>query len=184
MWDVLWNSLLLFLPRLIVSLVVLVVFWGMSNAAQRLAHRLVGVRQVDSDLTLLLGAAAKVVLLLFGAITALGTLGIDVTALVAGLGLTGFAVGFALRDIISNTLSGILIIIYKPFRKGDRITVTSLEGTVIDVNLRYTVLEAEGKTIFIPNSSLFTNPIIVVSLARSITVESAGAANHDPARQT
>ncbi len=175
MGEAFWNSVLLFLPRLLASLVVLAVFWGMSNGAQRLAHRLARMRHVDSDLTLLLGAAAKVVLLLFGAITALGTLGIDVTALVAGLGLTGFAVGFALKDIISNTLSGILVILYKPFKKGDRITVTSLEGTVVDVNLRYTVLEAEGKTVFIPNSSLFTNPIIVASSPQSITGEEAGA---------
>jgi small conductance mechanosensitive channel len=163
MWEVLWNSLLLFLPRLVASIVVLIVFWGMGNAAQRLALRLARVRQIDSDLTVLLGSAAKIVLLLLGAITALGTLGIDITARVAGLGLTGFAVGFALKDIISNTLSGILVIIYKPFKKGDRITVTALEGTVVDVNLRYTVLDAEGKKIFIPNSSLFTNPITVAA---------------------
>jgi small conductance mechanosensitive channel len=88
-------------------------------------------------------------------------MGIDVTALVTGLGLTGFAVGFALKDIISNALSGMLVILYKPFKNGDHISVTALEGTVADVNLRYTVLNAEGKRIFVPNSSLMTNPIIV-----------------------
>jgi small conductance mechanosensitive channel len=54
-----------------------------------------------------------------------------------------------------------LVILYKPFKNGDHISVTALEGTVADVNLRYTVLNVEGKRIFVPNSSLMTNPITV-----------------------
>jgi small-conductance mechanosensitive channel len=70
--------------------------------------------------------------------------------------------GFALKDIISNSLSGVLIIVYKPFVSSDRITMNPYEGMVLEVNLRYTVLEGENnKRIFIPNSLLFTNPIIV-----------------------
>jgi len=160
-WQQVWANVLLFLPRLASGLAVLGGFWLAGGAAQRFAQRLAAARRIDPDLTLLLGQIAKVSLLLFGGITALGTLGLDVTALVTGLGLTGFAVGFALRDIISNALSGMLLILYKPFRNGDRIAVTALEGTVTDVNLRYTVLVADGKRIFVPNASLMTNPITV-----------------------
>jgi small conductance mechanosensitive channel len=160
-WQHVWSSVVLFLPRLATGVVVVLIFWIAGSAAQRFAQRVAGRHHLDHDLTLLLGQGAKICLLFFGAITALGTLGIDVTALVTGLGLTGFAVGFALRDIISNALSGMLVILYKPFKNGDRISVTALEGTVADVNLRYTVLYAEGKRIFVPNSSLMTNPITV-----------------------
>jgi small-conductance mechanosensitive channel len=169
-WQSLWSGVVLFLPRLLTSLVVLVAFWIGARAAQRFAQRLAAARHLDHDLTLLLGRMAGMGLLLFGVLTALGTLGVDVTALVAGLGLTGFALGFALRDIISNALSGMLVIWYKPFKNGDQIAVTALEGTVTDVNLRYTVLHAEGKRIFVPNSSLMTNPITVTLL------DNAGAA--------
>ena len=100
-------------------------------------------------------------LLVFGAVTALGTAGVDVAALVAGLGLTGFALGFAFKDIISNVLSGILIIVYKPFDYDDHIKVSSFEGTVTSIDLRYTQLEADGRKIFVPNSMLFTNAITV-----------------------
>ncbi len=72
----------------------------------------------------ILARTAKLALLCIGVISALGTLGVDVTAMVTGLGLTGFAVGFALKDIISNSLAGILILIYKPFQRHDRIMVT------------------------------------------------------------
>jgi small-conductance mechanosensitive channel len=50
---------------------------------------------------------------------------------------------------------------YRPFRSGDRITVTGLEGIVSGIDLRYTVLASADKKILIPNSSLFTNPIVV-----------------------
>lgn len=160
-WTHFWSNVVVFLPRLVTGLGVLLVFWIAGSAAQRFAQRVALGKRMDAELTILLGRGAKVALLLFGVITALGTMGVDVTALVTGLGLTGFAVGFALRDIISNALSGMMVILYKPFKHGDRITVTSLEGTVADVNLRYTVLQVEGKRIFVPNSSLITNPITV-----------------------
>ena len=83
------------------------------------------------------------------------------SALVAGLGLTGFALGFAFRDILSNVLAGVLLLIYRPFGYGDHISVTGLDGTVTHIDMRYTVLHDEGKTVLIPNSNLFTNPIVV-----------------------
>jgi len=109
----------------------------------------------------LLGHILYVGTVLLGVLTALGVLGVNITALVAGLGLTGFAVGFALRDIISNLLAGMLIILYSPFRVGDTIKVGAFEGRVVEVNLRYTVVEREGERILIPNSTMFTNIITV-----------------------
>ncbi len=109
----------------------------------------------------LLASSSYIGILGLGLITALSKLGINVTALIAGLGLTGFALGFALKDIISNLLAGILIILLTPFRVGDRIRVGSNEGKVIEINLRYTVLESDGERILIPNSTMFTNIIAV-----------------------
>jgi small-conductance mechanosensitive channel len=99
--------------------------------------------------------------MIFGFVTALGTLGINVSALVAGLGLTGFALGFALKDTISNLLSGVLILLYRPFVMGNRIKISGYEGIVISIDLRYTELDAEGNKVLIPNSKLFTDPITV-----------------------
>jgi small-conductance mechanosensitive channel len=97
-----------------------------------------------------------------GVITALGTAGVNVSALVAGLGLTGFALGFALRDALSNLLAGILILIYRPFKRHDRISVAGFEGIVIETDLRYTTLQGEDKRILIPNATLFTHSIVLL----------------------
>lgn len=95
-------------------------------------------------------------------ISALGTPGIDVSAIVTGLGLTGFALGFALKDAISNILAGSLILIYRPFNRNDTIKVANNEGVVEEIDLRYTTLKAEGKKILIPNATLLTNIVIVI----------------------
>jgi small conductance mechanosensitive channel len=160
-WQAVWASVLRLLPRVAIGVVLIVVFWVLGILAQRLVNQLTHVRRLDHSLTLFLGRAAKITFLVIGFITALGTMGVDVTALVAGLGLTGLAVGLAMKDIISNALSGILVLLYKPFKEGDRISVTSLEGTVSQVNLRYTVLDAQDKWIFIPNANLLANPVTV-----------------------
>jgi small conductance mechanosensitive channel len=118
---------------------------------------------INSSVINLLARSANVVLLVIGFVTALGTLGIDVSAIVASLGLTGFALGFALKDSISNLLSGVLILIYRPFVVGDTIMVKSFEGRVSTIDLRYTRLELDGDKILVPNSLLFSNPISIKS---------------------
>jgi small conductance mechanosensitive channel len=119
------------------------------------------------EILTLIGDIARIALLVFGFITALGTLGINVSALVAGLGLTGFALGFAFHDALSNVLAGVMILMYHPFHRGDHVNIPSLagmEGEVTGIDLRYTTLRNEGKTFLIPNSILLTNAITVSRL--------------------
>jgi len=162
-WQALEHDIVLFLPRLGTGLVIIFVFWLAAKALQRAVERLTRIPRFEPSLTRYIGSGLRVALMLFGIVTALGTMGVDVSALVAGLGLTGFALGLALRDIVSNALSGILVLAYRPFRVLDQIEVTGLTGTVTDINLRYTVLEADGKRILVPNASLFTNPVTVLA---------------------
>lgn len=82
--------------------------------------------------------------------------------MVGGLGLTGFALGFALRDAVSNLIAGLLILLYQPFGHGDKIKVGGNSGTVIDINFRYTVLRTDdGTIVHVPNGTMFSNPVAV-----------------------
>ena len=147
-------------PRIAAGLLVFLAFWFASVILQKTIRRIYQKSDPGKkDVIHLMGQAVKIGLLVFGAVTALGTMGINVSALVAGLGLTGFALGFALRDALSNLLAGVSILIYRPFRRNDHISVAGFEGTVIEIDLRYTTLQAEDKKFLIPNSTLFTNPI-------------------------
>ena len=145
------ETIILFLPRIGASIVVVFGFWILSVIAESLVSRVGHRTRLAGDVTSLLARTSKVALVIFGIITALGTVGINVSALVAGLGLTGFALGFALKDALSNLLAGVLILSYRPFRQGDRIEMSGYQGTVANIDFRYTTLQTEEKTILLPN---------------------------------
>ena len=152
----------LWAPRVGGVILIFLVFLILAKVIKRIITNNADRLKLDRNLILLLARTSSITLIIFGFITALGTLGINVSALVAGLGLTGFALGFALKDTISNLISGVLILLYKPFKIGDRIKISGYEGIVVSIDLRYTELDAEGNKILIPNSKLFTNPIEVL----------------------
>lgn len=157
----------LWVPRVGGVVVIIFVFFILSKLIKSVIVRSSEQLKLDSHLTSLLARTSSITLITFGFVTALGTLGINVSAIVAGLGLTGFALGFALKDTISNLLSGILILLYQPFKIGNTIKVSGYEGDVVSIDLRYTELNSEGNRILIPNSQLFTNPITVLHLKNS-----------------
>lgn len=161
--EVLARQFAEILPKVGAGLLVIIAFLLVARAVRatfgRVARR-VGSDQID--MVNLAGITAFYALITFGVISGLGTMGVDVGALVAGLGLAGFALGFALRDAVSNLLAGVLVLTYRPFRRGDHIIVDKYEGIVTGIDLRYTTLDGDGKRYLIPNQTLFTNPITVV----------------------
>jgi small-conductance mechanosensitive channel len=162
--QILLDETILWAPRLAGVVVIIFVFFILSSIIKRVIRKSSERLKLDRHLSLLLARTSRIIIIIFGIVTALGTLGINVSALVAGLGLTGFALGFALKDTISNLLSGILILLYKPFEIGNSIKVSGHEGIVVSIDLRYTELSSEGSKVLIPNSKLFTDPITVLNL--------------------
>ena len=92
---------------------------------------------------------------------ALSKVGFDVSALVAGLGLTGFALGFALKDAISNLVAGVMIVMYKPIELGNVIETEGIRGSVANINLRYITVKSEDAVHLIPNSILVSKKVSV-----------------------
>ena len=151
----------LWVPTLFVALALLIFFLILSRLAHFGVLRIVQRTRAHGPLGELLASVARVGLIVLGVITALGTLGVNIMGIVAGLGLTGFALGFALKDSIANLLAGVLILLYRPFEVGDRIDVGGLSGRVSHVDLRYTELDAESERVLVPNSKMLTDPIKV-----------------------
>src|ERR1044071_7311524 len=160
-------------PKAPVGLLVFFVFWLGSVVVKNIFSR-ISCRTESSTRYFLtvVGRTLSLAILLFGGITALGTMGINVSALVAGLGLTGFALGFGLKDILGNLVSGLLILLYRPFSLNEQISVAGMEGCVTEIDLRYTRLENAGKAYLIPNSMMITNTIGLLSRR-----ENAGGGN-------
>ncbi|MEG3164478.1 mechanosensitive ion channel family protein [Sphingomonas sp. PB2P19] len=96
-----------------------------------------------------------------GFFVAVDALGFDPTTVAAGLGLSGLVLGFALKDILSNFVSGLLLLTLRPFRIGDQIVVGDLEGRVEKIELRATRLRAyDGRVMLVPNAEVFTSRIV------------------------
>jgi len=81
--------------------------------------------------------------------------------IIAGLGLGGFTLRFALKDALSNFIAGIMILLYRPFQIGDYLALSGYEGLVSEINLRYTVLRGGKHNFMIPNSMVLTTPLQV-----------------------
>jgi small-conductance mechanosensitive channel len=141
-------GILLFFAFLIVALI-----------GRRVLRRLLERLDINASIIALSSQTAFYGLVILGFISGLGTMGVNVSALVASLGLGGFALGFALRDAIANVLAGVMVLIYQPFGVGDYIVAAGQEGTVLEINLRYTVLQGESMRHLIPNQMLLTQPI-------------------------
>ena len=152
---------IVWVPTVAVAFSLLLLFLVLSRLAHFGVLRVVERTRAHGPLGQLLASVARVSLLILGLITALGTLGVNILGIVAGLGLTGFALGFALKDSIANLLAGVLILLYRPFEVGDRIDVGGLAGRVTHVDLRYTELDAESERVLVPNAKMLTDPIRV-----------------------
>jgi small-conductance mechanosensitive channel len=98
---------------------------------------------------------------IIGTILALSQVDFDVTGFIAGLGVAGFTIGFALQDIAKNFISGLLLLYRQPFALGDAVTLGDFTGTVKEINVRDTVIETfSGERVILPNQTVFENPIL------------------------
>ena len=149
------------LPDFIVAIGIFIIFWIAGKIFKTMVKKTLDDRSPHANISRVLAGIIKNLMVIVGFITALGTMGINISAIVAGLGLTGFAFGFAFKDMLSNFISGILIFIYEPFSLGDIIEVEGKKGKVIDINLRYVTIESENQNILVPNSISVSKVIVV-----------------------
>lgn len=107
----------------------------------------------------LVSMSGKIVMLL-GIIVALSQLGFKIGPLLAGLGIAGFILGFALQDVLSNFASGVMILLYQPFDVGDVIEVPEVSGTVQSMNLVSSIiLTFDNQKLVVPNNKIWGNII-------------------------
>jgi small conductance mechanosensitive channel len=101
------------------------------------------------------------IVFLVGVLVALSQVGVSVTPMIAGLGVVGFIVGFALQDTLSNFAAGAMILAYRPFDTGDFISAADVEGEVRMMNLvNTTIVTIDNRVLIIPNSKIWGGVIM------------------------
>ena len=149
--DEIIKLIYLYTPKILLGISIFILFWFFSKVIQYGINNVLKNKNPDTNISKVIASIVKNIIIIIGLITALGTMGINISAIVAGLGLTGFAFGFAFKDMLSNFISGIMIFIYQPFKLGDTIKVDGKEGEVVDINLRYITLNGEDSKMLVPN---------------------------------
>lgn len=149
-----------FTPKLIGALVVLFIGLWVANVIVRMMQRRMEKTKVDESLQPFLLSLVNVLLKIMVIFSAAGIVGIQTTSFVAMLGAAGLAVGLALQGSLSNFASGVLILLFRPYRVGDIITVGGFSGTVKEIQIFTTVLATvDNRMIIIPNSAITSGPI-------------------------
>ncbi len=181
--DTIVNGIVAFLPRLGLAILVYLAARMISAWVSKILRRSMEQRDHDPELIVLLEMITRWSILALGVVLALEQLAPGrFTGLIAGLGIAGFTIGFALQDVAKNFVAGILLLIQQPFGIGDAIEVAGYGGTVVDISLRSTDLRTwDGRHVLIPNGDVFVSPIVNFSRAthRRVTISVGVAYDSD-----
>ncbi len=116
--------------------------------------------EYDRTLEILCQKTIKVFLWTVVLILALANVGFDVSGFLAGLGVMGFVVGFAVKDVLSNVAAGMFLLVKRPFRVGEIVNVAGVEGTVEEMTLSSClIITEEQHHVTVPNAKIWGNAI-------------------------
>ena len=148
------------LPALVGALIVIIISWLVAIGVRYIAFRWAQQTEGDRSTEILIGRLGYGGVWVIGSVVALGVLGLDFGALLGALGLTSVAIGFSLKDVLSNYISGVILLAARPFRLGDQVVIEDFEGTITQVQLRGTTLKTyDGRIVYIPNQEVFSASI-------------------------
>jgi small conductance mechanosensitive channel len=146
------------IPALLTLLLFYLIYAALSRVLEGVLRRS---RKIDLGIRQLLMKTFRLVLFSFAAIMVLDQLGMNVGALIAGLGIAGIALGFAARDTLENFISGITILLDQPFRVGDNVVVEDTFGTVQEITLRSTRIRTlNNEVAVLPNAHMIQQKVI------------------------
>ena len=140
---------------LISALVVVVIGFIVARWIGNLMDRWLTGKAMEPPMRKLLVRIVRLLIFAMALVVALGTAGMDVTALIAGVGVAGLGIGLAMQGILSNLMAGLTIIFTKPFRFGEYIEIAGVQGQVTSIELfTTTLLHADHSQVIIPNRKI------------------------------
>jgi small conductance mechanosensitive channel len=115
---------------------------------------------MDDNLAKFFGRIVYTIVIIFAVMASLAKFGVETTSFVAILGAAGFAIGFALQGSLSNFASGVMLLVFRPFKTGDFIDAGGVSGTVFEIQLFNTTLDTpDNVRIIVPNGGIYGGTI-------------------------
>jgi len=166
------NIIMGYIPNLFMALILFFLFWFANKMIQQVFASFLKRMKVEKEPANLLLKGARVSLYIFAFLTIADQLQINIKSLLAGVGVIGLALSFAAKDTVGNIISGIVIIIDRPFKEGDWVSIGNLDATVTEIRLRTTVLTTfNNETVVVPNQQISQERIINYTLTPKIRVK-------------
>ena len=138
-----------------------VLLWLSSSAGNFLDKRIQSVEELTPSLRVLIGKIMRIALIVFAVLIAMSGLGIDLTALTVLSGAVGVGIGFGLQKVVSNFISGIIILMDESIKPGDTITLGDTFGWIRELRARFvSVVTRDGREFLIPNEDFITREVI------------------------
>jgi small-conductance mechanosensitive channel len=164
--DTIWEALVTGFWNLIAALVIFVISIYLGRILSGVVRRMLDNRKIPLGVAQLFSQLTLWAIIVGGGILALQRF-FDVTAFLAGLGIAGLTIGFALQDIMKNLAAGVVLLVQQPFHVGEKIGIKGFEGTITAIDLRSTEMRAtDGRMVILPNADVLVNPIINFSRTR------------------
>ncbi len=149
-----------FIPKAISTIIIFVIGFIAIKIIVRLVARFFDKVDFDRAVETFLENVLKIVLWSILVVVMLSNIGVNVSGIIAGLGIMGFIVGFALKDTLGNLASGVFILFHKPFRIGDWVEVGGIKGTVQSIGVAACIIHTfENQKVTIPNSLIWGSAI-------------------------
>ncbi|WP_349678940.1 mechanosensitive ion channel family protein [Psychrobacter sp. UBA3962] len=149
------------ITRVILAILILVIGRWLAGKIVKVAYGIMNRSHLEATVASFLSRLLYGVLLIIVILAALSKVGLQTTSVVAILGGAALAVGLALKDQLSNFAAGILIVIFRPFVRGDYVQISSYTGTVTDITLINThITTTNNHDVVIPNSDISTSAIV------------------------
>ncbi|KFZ31341.1 mechanosensitive ion channel protein [Pseudidiomarina salinarum] len=145
----------------IVAIVIIIVGLIVANNVVRLMSRAMHRKEMDGAVISFLSAIVKAVIFIAALLMALSQVGVQTTSFIAILGAAGLAIALSLQSSLANMASGVLIIIFRPFRAGEYVDAGGVSGTIQEVNIFQTIMKTpDNKVVFVPNAQITSKPTI------------------------
>jgi small conductance mechanosensitive channel len=180
-----FHALVRYLPALFGGIACFIITIFVANFLAKVVSKYSLKRTKDGLISHFIGKIFWSVTFILGTVLTLGILGLGTISnkILAGAGITTFIVGFALKDIGENFLSGLILAFSRPYKVGNLIECVDIKGVVRDMTLRQTTIESDnGKIVLIPNSSIINRPLSVYKTITDLSQEFSVSVDIEHAR--
>ena len=171
--------------KILLAIIVYIVGKAVIGKLLQLASKIKGIEALDPNVRTFTVSAIKWTLYLVLVVSIIAILGVPMASVVTVLGTAGAAVALGLQGSLANLAGGIMLVIFKPFKVGDYVETSGVQGVVRSINLFYTVLiTLDNKRITVPNGTLMNANVIDYSAedTRRVDLTFLTARSEEPAR--